>query len=139
MRTSHAWAAAALFAVLLLAGATAAGAQVTPKTANGITYVSGGVGAEEQAVMREIRPQYRLQMLFALQNSREFLANVPVTIVGAEGQALLQTTAEGPYLFVDLPPGTYQVTASHEGRAITRRVTVPKSGAIEERFFWTGP
>jgi hypothetical protein len=136
MRTIETWGASALPVSLL--AATPAFANLAPQSANGIAYVSGGVGADEEATMRQMRQQYRLQMLFAVQGTGEYLADIPVTITDPQGRTVLETTAQGPFLYANLPAGTYRVTAVSDGRAITRMVTVPKRGAIEERFYWSG-
>jgi hypothetical protein len=134
VRTIEASGVSALLVSLL--AAIPAFADLAPQSANGITYISGGVGADEEAMMRQMRPQYRLQMLFAVQRTGEYLADIPVTIAGPQGRTVLETTAQGPFLYANLPVGTYRVTAASDGRAITRTVTVPKTGAIEERFYW---
>jgi hypothetical protein len=134
MKPIEAWLAPALLISLL--AATPAFADVTPQTTNGITYVSGGVGADEEAAMQQLRPQYRLRMLFAVQGGGDYLADVPVTIADPKGRTLLEATAQGPFFYANLPAGTYRVTATSDGRAITRTVTVPETGAVEERFYW---
>jgi hypothetical protein len=134
MRTIEAWGAPALLVALLTAAPAVA--DMTPQTANGITYVSGGVGADEEAAMQQMRPQYRLRLLFAVEGRGEYLADIPVTIAGPKGDTVLQTTAQGPLFYANVPAGSYRVTAARDGQAITRTVSVPKTGGVEERFYW---
>lgn len=133
MKTIRAWAVTALLVSL----ATPALADLAPQTTNGITYVSGGVGDDEVAALQQVRGQYRLHLLFAVQGNGEYLADLPVTIANAQGLTLLQATSDGPFFFANLPAGTYRITATAEGSAITRTVMVPSSGGVEERFYWT--
>jgi hypothetical protein len=124
-----------LSAVVALAAAEAVGLEV--KSAGGISYVSGGVGASEQEALEQAKSDYNLRLLFAVSGSGAFLAEVPVTIADSGGQVLLEAVSDGPYFYAKVPAGSYRVSAENAGKVQTRSVTVPASGAASEGFYWS--
>lgn len=104
-----------------------------PRTANGIAYVSGGVGLAERAALEKIAKNYNLRLVFATK-SGSYLADVRVTVSGPQGKSLFSTTAQGPWLFVKLPAGKYQVSATSGGTPITRTAEVSAKGATTLYF-----
>ena len=83
-----------------------------------------------------VKSQYNLRLLFALQGSGEYLSNVQVRIDKAGGPTLLTAVSEGPWFYVHLPPGRYNLTLDNAGQVQTRRVTVPARSATEQSFYW---
>jgi len=82
----------------------------------GVRYFSAGVGIEERAAEY---PPFALKLVFTA-GGKPFLAGVDVTIQSADGGAAMRIPGEqveGPWLFVDLSPGTYDIAGSHAGRA----------------------
>jgi hypothetical protein len=82
---------------------------------HGVSYLTGGVGAEEEQALRRLGKADDLQLVFARRNG-EYLADVDVTIAGPGGKRVLQAAADGPWLFTELPRGRYVVTAEFEGQ-----------------------
>jgi hypothetical protein len=81
----------------------------------GLRYFSAGVGVEER--MAEY-PPFSLKLVFTA-GGKPYLAGVSVTIQPASGGTALTIPpeqVEGPWLFVDLPSGIYDVTATHGDR-----------------------
>ena len=122
--------------LLLSAAAQAQTTALEPQRQNGVTWVSGGVGQQELEQIRQMQDLYNLRLLFAMQGTGEFLAGIPVTIADAHGATLVSTNSEGPYLFAKLRPGRYKITAEHEGRVLTKNISVPASGAASQSFYW---
>jgi hypothetical protein len=80
--------------------------------AGGIRYFSCGVGVEERQAEY---PPFSLKLVFTA-GGKPYLAGVDVTIQPAKGEAAIiisRERVEGPWLFVDLPSGTYDVSAAH--------------------------
>lgn len=80
-----------------------------------LRYFSAGVGLEER--MAEY-PPFALKLVFTA-GGKPFLAGVTVTIQPAAGGPALAIPSEhveGPWFFVDLPSGTYDITATHGDR-----------------------
>ncbi|AVG39606.1 hypothetical protein LMG6001_01961 [Achromobacter insolitus] len=103
-----------------------------------VQYVSGGIGLDESEAMKAAAKDYPLALTFAAQRDgkADYVANVAVTISDAQGKAVLQATAEGPYMLVKLPAGNYKVSATYNGQAQQRDVSVQNSGTARAVFEW---
>lgn len=80
-----------------------------------VRYFSAGIGLEERAAQY---PPFSLKLVFTA-GGKPFLSGVSVTIQPVKGGAAVtipQEQVEGPWLFVDLAPGVYHVTAIHRDR-----------------------
>ncbi len=115
-----------LAAVILTACLTPAAVLAAPtqKQQNGITYVNGGVGEEEQAAMKAQRADYNLLLTFATKQSGAYRSDVQLDIMDAKGANLVTAANTGPMFFAKLPPGTYRVSAAAEGKTFKRTVKV---------------
>ena len=107
-------------------GEVASGA-LTPQTANGVRYVSGGIGIEERAWLAEHGKEFNIHATFAVVPGGEYVADVQVQILASEGKAVLKTTVNGPQLMVALPAGSYRLIASHDGQTLKREFTVSQT------------
>lgn len=82
---------------------------------DGIRYFSAGVGVEERTAEY---PLFSLKLVFTA-GGKPFLAGVSVTIQPAKGGPTISIPRDhvnGPWLFVDLPSGTYHLMANHADR-----------------------
>ncbi|SDV51618.1 carboxypeptidase-like regulatory domain-containing protein [Chitinasiproducens palmae] len=102
--------------------------------ANGIDYISGGVGLDESTTLKKEAARWPLSLEF-IGGERNFVADVPVKITDGRGATVFEATSQGPYMLVRLKPGHYTVHASYSGREQTRQVNVGKKGA-RARFDW---
>lgn len=118
-------AAAVVLAVCL--SPTAALADTTPQQQNGITYVNGGIGQEEQDAMKAQRADYNLLLTFASKQSGAYRSDVQLDITDAKGADLVSAANTGPMFFAKLPPGTYHISAAAEGKTFKRTVKVGKA------------
>ena len=100
-----------------------------------VKYVSGGVGEDSAAQMSAVGKEYNLKLLFAAKDGH-YLADVAVTISDERGGKVLDAVSEGPFLFAQLAPGKYRVTASYAGSASARDTTIAASGRRELVFRW---
>lgn len=110
----------------------------TPASA-GIPYVSGGVGYDERERMEAVKSQYNLRLLFALSGTGSYLSGVKVRLQDSRGASLIDTTANGPWFFAQLPPGAYVLSLDHEGQVQQRNLRIGPQGAVVENIYWTGP
>jgi hypothetical protein len=115
-------AAAVLLAACLTSTATLAAP--TPKQQNGITYLNGGVGQEEQATMQSLRADYNLQLTFATKQSGAYRSDVQLDIMDTKGNTLVSAANTGPMFFAKLPPGTYRISAAAENKTFKRTVKI---------------
>lgn len=131
---------AATAAALLLAGSTLAppAYAADPESvqqSGGISYVSGGVGADSTARLNSLAKDFNLKLVFALK-SGDYVSEVAVAIVDAAGKPLLNTRSEGPLFLTRLPRGSFKIAATFGGRTETRTVAIKaeKLQTIDFRF-----
>jgi hypothetical protein len=115
-------------------GAMAAGAQ--PQISSEISYLSGGVGADEQQSMLAARHDYNLQLTFATKVSGAYLADVPVTIRDRSGAVVAAFVSTGPLCYVKLAPGSYRILASLHGKELSQSAVIQPHRARELYFYW---
>lgn len=83
--------------------------------AGSVRYFSAGIGIEERSAEY---PPFSLKLVFTA-GGKPFLAGVAVTIRPAKGGPPINIPRDhvnGPWLFVELPSGTYHLTAIHADR-----------------------
>lgn len=84
-----------------------------------VRYFSAGIGQVERAATY---PPFSLKLVFTA-GGKPFVSGVAVTLRHAQGGAVLMVPPEhntGPWLFVDLPDGTYRISATLGG--VTQQV-----------------
>lgn len=98
--------------------------KVEPQTVNGVTYMCGGVGANETAMMKQSARDYDMMLTFATKTG-QYLADVNVDIKDAKGNSLVQTRCSGPIMLVDFPQGgTYRVHAEAGGYSLNKTARI---------------
>lgn len=68
--------------------------------------LSEGISADDRAA----HPEYPLKLVFFIKGGA-YLANVKVQVHNQKGEMVYDGTSQGPWLFLDLMPGEYIVTA----------------------------
>lgn len=133
-------------ASLLLAGAGligAAHAQLPPvQSAQGVQYVTGGFGSDAAAAFKDAKARYPLALTFAAtgdDGSTPYVAEVRVEIADEQGKTVLSLPSVGPFLLVDVPPGSYTVRATYEGKTQTQQMKVAGPGSADARIAWQRP
>jgi hypothetical protein len=126
MQRAFATAARALALTLSISlGAPAVlAAPAQPQQQNGVTYISGGVGQDEQNAMRALRADYNLLLTFATKQTGAYRSDVQLDIADAKGASVLSVANTGPMVFAKLPAGTYRISASAEGKTFRRSVKI---------------
>jgi hypothetical protein len=102
----------------------------------GFRYMTGGVGLEEREIIESWGADYNLKLSFA-ELSGDYLSDVRVTMQDQNGKNVINMTTNGPWLYVKLPPGTYDVEASFEGE--TRHIEnlhLPKGDRVTRLLHW---
>ncbi len=106
----------------------------------GVRYVSGGIGENERAELNSQSQQFNLRLLFAMQNSGEYLSAVRVSILDARGGTVLVAESKGPWFMAQLAPGDYTVEASVPDQ--TERQPQRQTAHVEDsrqsrlNFYW---
>ena len=104
---------------------------------NGIEHLVGGVGSDERARIKRLVQDMNLQLVFAEKGTGAMLAEVEVSIADAKGEEVLTVKDSDPWVFAELEPGTYQITAKTDKGTIEREVQVPEHGRRTELFLWS--
>jgi hypothetical protein len=119
--------------------AFAASSPLPPEHTHGaVTYRSGGIGQEETQAFEAAAKHYPLSLAFVIKHRprAEFTSNVHVTISDAQGQSVLDTHSDGPFLLAKLPAGRYTVTAERGRQAQTKTVHVVTHKPAHLVFQW---
>jgi hypothetical protein len=106
-----------------------------PKEQNGVTYINGGVGNDEQNAMQALKADYNLRLTFATKQTGAYRSDVQLDIADAKGASVLSVANSGPMFFAKLPPGTYRLSAAAEGKTFKRTVKVG-NGAKDMTLHW---
>jgi len=106
------------------------------KTAQGFPYLSGGVGSDERAALEERGKAFNVKLAFAEQRG-PYLADVNVMIVDGKGAEILSLASAGPWFYIQLPPGRYNVKATYKGQTQgIRNLQVAKDKALSRTLTW---
>jgi hypothetical protein len=127
----------------LLASAAAAAATAPPgmpreRRQNGIAYLTGGQMQTDIPTFERLALAYPLALEFVRHGAHrdEFLAGARVLVRDAGGKQLLSTVSDGPFLFLRIPPGGYDIVATYDGKTIKNNVVVPRSGHRRVLLEW---
>ena len=105
-------------------------------TEKGVRYLTGGIGSSEREVMEDWGANHDLKLIFA-ESSGHFLADVKVVIQDRTAREILSVLTNGPWLYVELSPGTYRVRATFAG--VTQEITklrIAEHGRVERFMHW---
>jgi len=106
------------------------------KTPQGFPYLSGGISTDERERMEEIGKSYNVKLTFA-EKKGAFVAGVRLVIQGAKGEEIVNLITDGPWLYIQLPPGVYKLRATFEGETKeVRRLTISKNKKIQQGLIW---
>jgi hypothetical protein len=91
-----------------------------------IAYISGGVSSDEADAMKAAAADYPLTLELAVAGPQRdpYIADARVEIRDMQGNAVLNTTTEGPFLLVRLPSGMYTLDVEWNGAQKKRTVQV---------------
>lgn len=103
-----------------------------------VSYLTGGIGEDEAAAMKQVESQFPLSLEFVSGGTLrgEYLADVHVTIKDQAGKTALDTVSDGPFLLARLPSGKYTVSAEQNGQTKTRQVVVADNKPQRLTFVW---
>lgn len=106
------------------------------KTSQGYPYLTGGVGSDERTALEEQGKAFNLKLAFA-ERRGPFLADVNVVITDRKGAEILSLASAGPWFYMQLPPGNYNVKATYRNHTNElRNLQLPKGQAIKRTLVW---
>ncbi len=124
-------------AALALALTVSAGAQPDRvQEANGVTFVSGGIGADSRDSLAAREKSYNFKLVMTLEGSGTYVSDARVTLATTAGQKLVEHVTEGPLFLAGLPAGTYVVTATFRNVTHTRKFQVRADRLHTEYMRW---
>jgi hypothetical protein len=100
-----------------------------------VPAVSGGVSLNARDNLRSQVPPHNVKMVFAL-NTGNYVSDVGVQVKNSAGKMVLDDVSNGPWLYAQLPPGSYTATATYNGKAVTHRFSVGSRGVKTAQFRW---
>ncbi len=132
------------FGILLFTAALAATtpAAATTGTADkregAVEYLASGKSKEDTAALRHVARYYPLELVFARKATQrpQQPADIDVMIKAPNGKLVLRAKAEGDLLLANLPVGEYSVSATYNGVAILRNVSVEQGQHRKLDFEW---
>jgi hypothetical protein len=125
---------------LALAASAMAAGLPPERQAGGVSYVSGGVSADEAEAFKAMRNNYPLAIELVQQvgGHNQFTADAKVRVMDHSGHVVLETRAEGPFMLVRLPPGRYRVEATFKGVTTEVPATVNIGGHAQATLSFPG-
>lgn len=103
---------------------------------NGITFVSGGIGADSRDDLATREKSYNFKLVATLDGSGSFVSGVRVTLTSAAGDKLVEHVTDGPIMLAGLPSGSYLLTATFRGIIHTRKFQVRAERLHTEYMRW---
>jgi hypothetical protein len=106
------------------------------KTSQGFQYLFGGISSDEREAMEERAKGYNLKLVFA-EKRGAFVSGVTVTIANAKGAEIAALKTEGPWFYIQLPPGDYSIKARLRGEMKQiNNLAVPKDKRVQQSLIW---
>jgi hypothetical protein len=107
----------ALVVALFTSSACRADEIAIQQDANGVSYVTGGIGSEEVEALESFKKQFNLYFLFSEGKIGRLVDDVNISILDAKKQTVFSLEHAAPRLLLSLPTGRYTVIASYQGNS----------------------
>ena len=91
---------------------------------DGISYITGGVGDEELAFLKEQEACFNTRILLKEKNG-DYIGNAEAVFTDAKGEVVLTVDGAGPYLYANMPKDIYKVKFTrHNGKEKEAKIKV---------------
>ena len=125
----------ALIGLAVMAAHALAADEPLVQQADGVSYLSGGVGDEERDRILSIGKDFNLKLVLATR-SGAYLSDVNIVIVDGRGQRRLDVKSDGPLFYAKLPAGRYRIKAAANGVLLQESVDVTAQGQRTVNLRW---
>ena len=106
------------------------------KTTQGLPYLTGGVSSEERAILEASGKAYNVQLTFA-EKGGAYLSDVNLVVTDAKAGEIIAITTNGPFFYIQLPPGNYGVSATFKGELKKiKSFIVGKDKTVRQTLVW---
>lgn len=102
------------------------------RTMGPVSYVCGGIAADEQQQLAAQQKNFNMGVLFTQGERGEYLADVAVRMT-REGHEVASFTASGPKCLIKAPQGSYNIEATYKGQAKSVNVS---TGTYDAQLRW---
>lgn len=102
------------------------------RTMGPVSYVCGGIAADEQQQLAAQQKNFNMGVLFTQGERGEYVADVAVRMT-REGHEVASFTASGPKCLIKAPQGSYNIEATYKGQA--KSITV-STGTYNAQLRW---
>jgi hypothetical protein len=93
-------------------------------SAQGVAYITAGIGEEEVAAMKRQAKNFTLNLLFSEGVVGRWATNINVNIYDEASNLMFRVVGAQPVLYVNLPAGTYTILANNNGNKLRHKVTL---------------
>ena len=105
------------------------------KTGSNVQAISGGVSLNARDNLRAQERDANAKLVFAL-NTGNYVSDVHVKVMDSKGNVVIDDVSNGPWVLAKLPAGTYTATATYNGKPVTQKFSVGKTGMRTAHFRW---
>ena len=108
------------------------------KVAQGIEYISGGIGSEESDALLALGKKWPLVLEFSQDHPQRplWVADVTVKILDQKKKVVFEALSDGPIMLVKMTPGKYDAEYSFEGKVLKRTLVVEEGKFQKQSVVW---
>ena len=108
------------------------------KVAQGIEYISGGIGSEESDALLALGKKWPLVLEFSQDHPQRplWVADVTVKILDQKKKVVFEALSDGPIMLLKMTPGKYDAEYSFEGKVLKRTLLVEDGKFQKQSVVW---
>ena len=108
------------------------------KVAQGIEYISGGIGSEESDALLSLGKKWPLVLEFSQDHPQRplWVADVTVKILDQKKKVVFEALSDGPIMLLKMTPGKYDAEYSFEGKVLKRTLVIEEGKFQKQSVVW---
>jgi hypothetical protein len=108
------------------------------KVAQGIEYISGGIGSEESDAMLALGKKWPLVLEFSQDHPQRplWVADVKVKILDQKKKVIFEALSDGPIMLLKMTAGKYDAEYTFEGKVLKRSLVVEEGKFQKQSVVW---
>jgi hypothetical protein len=108
------------------------------KVAQGIEYISGGIGSEESDAMLALGKKWPLVLEFSQDHPQRplWVADVMVKILDQKKRIVFEALSDGPIMLLKMTAGKYDAEYTFEGKVLKRSLVVEEGKFQKQSVVW---